>query len=56
MGLDSKGLLTPNLLTAETLNWYSLVLMSLEALKVLSLQSSDTKVQEILTVSRFSIM
>lgn len=56
MGLDSKGLPTPNLLTAETLNWYSLVLMSLVALKVHSVHSSDTKAQEILEVSRFSMM
>lgn len=56
IGLDSKGLPTPNLLTAETLNWYSLVLISFVALKVHSLQSSDTKAQEILEVSRFSTM
>lgn len=56
MGVDSNALPTPNMLTADTLNWYSFVLMSLVALKVHCLHSSDTKAQEILDVSRFSMM
>lgn len=56
IGVDSKALPTPNLLTADTLNWYSFVFMSLVALKVHSFHSSDTKAQEILEVSRFSMM
>lgn len=54
IGSESSGLPTPNLLTAEILNWYSLPLMRLVTLKEQASHMEVTKAQEILDVSLFS--
>lgn len=52
--MESRGLPTPNLLTAEILNWYSLPLIRLVALKEQASHLELTMAQEILDVSLFS--
>lgn len=54
IGSESRGLPTPNLLTAEILNWYSLPLIRLVALKEQASHLDVTIAQEILEVSLFS--
>lgn len=51
---ESSGLPTPNLLTAEILNWYSLPLIRLVALNEQASHLDVTKAHVILDVSLFS--